>query len=104
MRLYVDREMAFVEPTVVTAGIDHDMPGVFENVRWLLLIALYGSECWTLNKAHEEKRLNFERKILRKIFGPIQENNEWRILHNHENFRKYGWKDIVRTTKTSPIR
>ena len=70
-------------------------------------IVLYGSECWTLNKTVEEKLLIFERKLLRKIFGPIQENNEWRILYNHEINRKYskfGGTDIVRTIKASRIR
>ncbi|GFT03328.1 uncharacterized protein TNCV_2985031 [Trichonephila clavipes] len=42
-----------------------------------------------------------------KVFGPIQENNEWRILYNHEIYRKYdkyGGTDIVRTIKASRIR
>ncbi|GFT89324.1 uncharacterized protein TNCV_4386201 [Trichonephila clavipes] len=70
-------------------------------------IALYGSEYWTLNKAKEEKLILFERKILRKIFRPIQENNEWRILYHHEiyrKYRKYGGTDIVRSIKASSIR
>jgi sorting nexin-29 len=70
-------------------------------------IVMYGSECWTLNKTEEEKLLIFERKILRKIFGPIQENNVRRILYNHEIYKKYDkfdGTDIVRTIKASRIR
>ena len=70
-------------------------------------IVTYGSECWTLNKAEEDKLLIFERKILRKIFGPVQENNIWRILYNHEIYKKYdkfGGTDIIRTIKASRIR
>ncbi|GFY76019.1 hypothetical protein TNIN_146281 [Trichonephila inaurata madagascariensis] len=43
----------------------------------------------------------------RKTFGPVQGNNEWRILYNHKIYRKYGkygWTDIVRTMRPSRIR
>ncbi|GFW97199.1 uncharacterized protein TNCV_3512601 [Trichonephila clavipes] len=69
-------------------------------------IAVCGNECWTLNKAEEEKLLIFERKILRKTLGPIQENNEWTIFYDHEIYRKYdkyGGIDTVRTVKSSRI-
>jgi hypothetical protein len=37
----------------------------------LYLAVLYGSECWTLIKAHEALLGASERKILRKIFGAV---------------------------------
>jgi hypothetical protein len=36
-------------------------------------VVLYGSESWTLTKADEEKLRTFERRMLRKIYGPTCE-------------------------------
>jgi hypothetical protein len=48
----------------------------------ILPLALYSSETW---KVTNKIALNtFERKILRKIYGPIQENGIWRKRCNHE--------------------
>jgi hypothetical protein len=35
----------------------------------------YGSETWTLTKSDENFLRIFERKILRRIFGPVQEGD-----------------------------
>jgi hypothetical protein len=43
-------------------------------------VATYGSETWTLTKSDENLLRNFERKILRKIYGPVREGDTWRIL------------------------
>jgi hypothetical protein len=45
-------------------------------------VVTYGSESWIL--AVEEKRtlVVFERKILRKMYGPVKENELWRIRRN----------------------
>jgi len=48
-------------------------------------VAIYGSECWILTENIKEKLLVFERKILRRIFGPTQKaNGEWRLKTNEE--------------------
>jgi hypothetical protein len=40
-------------------------------------VVTYGAEAWTLNK--DIKRLSvFERKVLRRIFGGIKINENWR--------------------------
>jgi hypothetical protein len=39
----------------------------------------YGLETWTLTKSDENSLRIFERKILRKIYGPVQEGDTWRI-------------------------
>jgi len=42
----------------------------------------------------------FEQKILRKIFGPVQDvNGIWRIKKNHELNELIGNADIVRFIK-----
>jgi hypothetical protein len=38
----------------------------------------YASETWVLKETIIQKLLVFERKILRRIFGPIKENQIWR--------------------------
>ena len=37
----------------------------------------------------------FERKILRKIYGPVNENGEWRIRYNKELYELYKSSDIT---------
>jgi hypothetical protein len=55
-------------------------------------VALYGSESWTLTKADEEKLRTFERRILRRIYGPACENGVCRIKYNDELYGLY--KDL----------
>ncbi|KAL4143118.1 hypothetical protein QTP88_005484 [Uroleucon formosanum] len=62
-------------------------------------IVLYGSETWGALREIEESRLMiFERKVLRKIFGPIydRQTNEWRKLHNVELQGLFQRPNIVR--------
>ncbi|KAJ4436862.1 hypothetical protein ANN_16994 [Periplaneta americana] len=58
-------------------------------------ILCYASETWTLSKKKEAKLGIFERKILRRIFGPMQENMQWRIRYNNELYKLYRSFDIV---------
>jgi hypothetical protein len=45
----------------------------------------YGCEAWALTSRDEQYLRVFERRILRKIFGPVQnEDRFWRIRMNHE--------------------
>jgi hypothetical protein len=46
-------------------------------------VATYGSETWTLTKSDENSLRIFERKILRKIYRPVQEIlGEFDIMKN----------------------
>jgi hypothetical protein len=45
---------------------------------------MYGSEVWALSKSDENTLAIWERKILRKIVGPVKENGEWRICTNQK--------------------
>lgn len=49
-------------------------------------IVLYASETWALRKAEETRLKVFERRILRKIYGPCIDTHtgEWRKRHNKE--------------------
>ena len=47
-------------------------------------IVTYALETWVLKQTIIQKLLVFERKILRRIFGPMKENQIWRIKTNEE--------------------
>jgi hypothetical protein len=51
-------------------------------------IVTYASETWVLNKAIIQKLLVFERKILRRIFGPTKETQIWTIKKTNEKLDK----------------
>jgi hypothetical protein len=64
-------------------------------------VVTYGCETWTLTSRNGQRLRIFERKILRKIFGPVQdENGIWRIRKNHELNELKGNADIVRFIKS----
>jgi len=44
----------------------------------------YASETWVLKETIIQKLLVFEKKILRRIFGPTKENQIWRVKANEE--------------------
>ena len=64
-------------------------------------VVVYGCETWVLKESIIQRLLVFERKILRKFFGPTKEDNgNWRIKTNieldelikHGNIINYeGW-------------
>jgi hypothetical protein len=40
---------------------------------------IYGAETWTVTSRIENMLMTLERKLLRKICGPTEENGQWRI-------------------------
>jgi hypothetical protein len=61
----------------------------------------YGCEAWTLTNRDEQYLRLFERRILRKIFGPVQnEDGLWRIRMNYELNDLIKSADIVRLAKS----
>jgi hypothetical protein len=64
-------------------------------------IVTYGCEAWTLTNRDEQYLRIFERRILRKIFGPMQNKDGfWRIRMNHELKDLIKNADIVRYVKS----
>jgi hypothetical protein len=45
-------------------------------------ILTYGAETWAATESELQKLLIFERKLLRKIYGPVKDRDNWRIRTN----------------------
>jgi hypothetical protein len=59
-------------------------------------IATYASETWTLTLADERALGLFEGKILRGIFGAVQDKGQWRRRYNFEIYKLYDEPDLVK--------
>ena len=58
-------------------------------------VLCYACETWVMNAKAETALGVFERKILRRIYGPVNDNGQWRIRYNHELMDLYKETDIV---------
>ena len=59
---------------------------MFAEVTIILPVVLYGCETWSLTLREEHRLRVFEKRVLRRIFGPRRDGvtGEWRKLHNEE--------------------
>jgi len=67
-------------------------------------VVTYGSESWTITMEEERALAAFERKILRKICGPVKENELWKTRQNDELEAIIRGENIVRFIKFQRIR
>lgn len=67
-------------------------------------IVMYACETWSLTLRQESLLSCFERKVLRSICGPIQENGRWRIRTNRELTEIFGEETIVAAVKSARLR
>jgi hypothetical protein len=56
-------------------------------------VLMYEAETWALSKADELRLAVLERKILRRVYGPICEGAAWRSRYNEELYRLYDETD-----------
>jgi len=64
-------------------------------------VVVYGSECSVLTENIKQKLLVFERRLLRRTFGPRQKTNgEWRQKTNEELENLINHENIVRHIKS----
>jgi len=67
-------------------------------------VVVHGSECGVLTENITQKLLVFERRILRRIFGPTQKaNGEWRLKTNEELENAIAYENIVRHIKSKRL-
>jgi hypothetical protein len=62
-------------------------------------VLMYGSETWVMTKKIENIINSYERKILRRILWPINDNGTWRIRYNKEIYTLY-WDPELSTVIT----
>jgi hypothetical protein len=63
----------------------------------------YASEIWVLKETIIQKLLVFERKLLRRIFGPTKENKIWRVKTNEELDKLIKHKNIINHIKAQRL-
>lgn len=66
-------------------------------------VVTYGSEAWTLTGKDCGALQVFERKIIRKIYGPIKDGETWRARYNCEIDDLIKGENIVRFIKSRRI-
>jgi hypothetical protein len=57
-----------------------------------------------LTKKGELQLAVFERKVLRKIFGPIRDTDKWRRRYNEELYQLYAEPEIVKWIRSARLR
>jgi len=69
-------------------------------------VATYASETWTLTVHDTELLRRFERKILRMIYGPVQdpETGHYKMRSNAELAQIYQNPDIIQEIKSGRLR
>ena len=70
----------------------------------VLPILLYRSEAWTVTSVDEKSLGAFERKILRKIFGPLSVDGVYRRRIHHELYELFDDIDVVKRIKIQRLR
>ena len=68
------------------------------------VIALYGAETWNSTQADEDALGVLERRVLRAIYGPVKEGQEYRSRHNHELYLLFQDADIVTVLRANRLR
>jgi len=64
----------------------------------------YGCETWVLKETIKNKLMVFERKVLRRIFGPTKERDgTWRIKRNDELDELIRHKNIINHIKAQRL-
>lgn len=67
-------------------------------------VVTYACETWVIKDAIKQKLLTFERKILRRIFGPTKErDNNWRIKTNKELNDLIGNQNIINFVRANRL-
>jgi hypothetical protein len=77
---------------------------IYKNI--ILPVVLYGCKTWSLTLREEHRLGVFEKRVLRRIFGPRRDEvtGDWRKLHNEELYNLYSSPNIIRLVKSKRMR
>jgi hypothetical protein len=72
----------------------------------IIPVVLYGCETWSLTLREEHRLKVFEKRVLRRIFGPKRDEvyGDLRKLQNWELHNLYSSPDIIRQIKSRRMR
>jgi hypothetical protein len=72
----------------------------------ILPVVLCGCEPWSLKLREEQRGRVFEKRVLRRIFGPKRDEvtGDWRKLHNEELHNLYSSPNIIRMIESRRMR
>jgi hypothetical protein len=72
----------------------------------ILAVILYGCETWSLRLREEHKLRVFEKRVLRRIFGPKMDGvmGGWRKMHKDELHNLYFSPSKIRIIKSGRMR
>jgi hypothetical protein len=72
----------------------------------ILPVVLCGCEIWSLILREEHRLRVFEKRVLRRMFGPKRDEvtGGWRKLHNEELHNLYSSTSILRMIKSRSMR
>jgi hypothetical protein len=62
-------------------------------------IVMFGCEAWSMTEKDKIRRNMWERKILRKLYGPVTEQGVWRTRRNEELRELYKAPDLIADIK-----
>jgi hypothetical protein len=67
-------------------------------------VIMYRSECWTLSQLDQYMVDGFERKVLRKICGPVQDKGTWRSKYNDELYTLFKEPKLTTAIRLTRLR
>ena len=70
----------------------------------ILPVLLYGAVAWTVLSTDAAALRVFERKVLRKIFGPVRVGDDFRIRYNSELYELLNDMDVVQRINIQRLR
>jgi hypothetical protein len=70
----------------------------------LIPVVTYGAEASTLNKDIIKRLSAFKRNVLRRFFGGIKVNENWRKRYNKELMQLFGDLDILSFVRINQLK